>query len=297
MNMKYYTMADTGEKPRRWIDHYDYYPYMEYIQFNVGRKIPDGVKRIPDDVKGPPDPLVCFLQPLEPNADYSGPEMPEIFEGTVPLFRDDFIAALKESGVDNIDYYNVVITDPDNGREYTNYKAANIIVSETYIEASHKLEYVVKHNLPIARWDVYIIVREDLKEQLLKKGFPFLKFDDVDDVPETVWYYHGEDDLDIAAWRDSGDDSGLDLESLNPRRVMVWGIIIKDPAKNREAVNGVLDEFKEQLALQSDIPFPKENVSALALIFTGTNRQVWRMKRELNALNVSIHNYAKFPGL
>jgi hypothetical protein len=59
----------------------------------------------------------------------------------------------------------------------------------------------------------------------------------------------------------------------------------------------VLDEFKEQLALQSDIPFPKKNVSALALIFTGTNRQLWRMKRELNDLNVSIHDYAEFPGL
>jgi hypothetical protein len=78
---------------------------------------------------------------------------------------------------------------------------------------------------------------------------------------------------------------------------MVWGIIIKDPAKNREAVNGVLDEFKEQLALQSDIPFPKENASALALIFTGTTSQLYSMAGNLDGLNVSIHDYCLFADL
>jgi hypothetical protein len=62
------------------------------------------------------------------------------------------------------------------GKQYTNYKAANITGAEVSIILSDKFENVIKRNLPIDRHDVYIVVREDLKEHLIKKGFPFLQF-------------------------------------------------------------------------------------------------------------------------
>ena len=44
-----------------------------------------------------------------------------------PLWRDDFIEALNECGVDNFDTYNTAITDPDDGSVITNYKAVNLL--------------------------------------------------------------------------------------------------------------------------------------------------------------------------
>jgi hypothetical protein len=92
------------------------------------------------------------------------------------VFREDLIAVLKEFGVDNIDYYDTLITDPDDGTQYTNYKAANIIgVFDPKNPTSKELPLM-------ARYDVYIIVREDLKEHLIKKGFTKAKFYDLGDV-------------------------------------------------------------------------------------------------------------------
>ncbi|VAW85321.1 hypothetical protein MNBD_GAMMA16-323, partial [hydrothermal vent metagenome] len=44
-----------------------------------------------------------------------------------PLWRDDFIAALKECGTYNFDLYEVAIRDPDDGTVHTNYKAVNVL--------------------------------------------------------------------------------------------------------------------------------------------------------------------------
>lgn len=43
------------------------------------------------------------------------------------LMRDDLIEALRESGVDNLDCYDAVIRETENGREYHNFKAVNIV--------------------------------------------------------------------------------------------------------------------------------------------------------------------------
>jgi hypothetical protein len=135
-----------------------------------------GVK-FPDTVIVP-NPLECTLQPLPKNSTTTdfGPDMPEYLSFNAPVFRDDLIAALKEFGVDNIDYYDTLITDPDDGTQYTNYKAANIIGVFNPKQPESKEQPLM------ARYDVYIVVREDLKENLIKKGFTKAKFYDLGDV-------------------------------------------------------------------------------------------------------------------
>jgi hypothetical protein len=164
--MKYYTLESLGaHNPHRWIDDW---PYVEDMDFDTGDKIDLSVEI--------PDPLECPLKPLNPMSSDHGPEMPAFFEGTIPLFRDDFIAALKEFGVTNIDCYNALIKDPDDGKEYTNYKAVNVLG-----EIDFKTMEKGKEPL-IGRHDVYIIVREDLKEHLLSKGYTKIDFMDLGDV-------------------------------------------------------------------------------------------------------------------
>lgn len=44
-----------------------------------------------------------------------------------PIIRDDLIAALQAAGVDNLQLFDAVVRDPETGKEYTNYKAFNIV--------------------------------------------------------------------------------------------------------------------------------------------------------------------------
>lgn len=68
-----------------------------------------------------PNPLKFELDPEMP-----GP-LPWLFDEGAPLMRDGMIEALREAGVDNIDTYDVVIVDPQDGTEWDQYKAVNII--------------------------------------------------------------------------------------------------------------------------------------------------------------------------
>jgi hypothetical protein len=69
-----------------------------------------------------PQPLVYTLDP-----DFPGlPKAMYSAEG-IPVMRDDVITALHKAGVDNIQYFDAVLRDPATGREYTNYKAYNIV--------------------------------------------------------------------------------------------------------------------------------------------------------------------------
>ena len=111
----YYVFERFGARnPCRWIGRF---PYISGLSWNLGRRHTITV----------PDPLEFELKPLNPDADDHSEEMPEYFKGHVPLFRDDLVSALRETGVDNLDTYNTVIVDPDNGQRHTSYKAVNII--------------------------------------------------------------------------------------------------------------------------------------------------------------------------
>lgn len=75
-----------------------------------------------------PTPLRFTLLPLKPNVSDHGPDMPEWLQGCqVPLFREDFVAALRKAGADNLDTYDTLVEDPDSGTTSRQYKAVNIV--------------------------------------------------------------------------------------------------------------------------------------------------------------------------
>lgn len=171
--------------PCRWIDNS---PYITGVNFRFAERISAEL----------PDPLEFTLKPLNLNANDHGPEMPEYFEGSIPLFRDDLIESMTCGGVDNLDLYNVIIHDPDTGTDYTNYKAANIIgvVSAADMEKSNATIHpggpiidvdfdglVVDESrtggaliFRLAESTSTILIHEKLRDHLLAEGFTKLEF-------------------------------------------------------------------------------------------------------------------------
>ncbi len=68
-----------------------------------------------------PQPFRCELDPDVPG------ELPWLFKGPVPLMHEKMIEALRDAGVDNLDCYDALIVDPEDGSEWTEYKAVNVI--------------------------------------------------------------------------------------------------------------------------------------------------------------------------
>lgn len=69
-----------------------------------------------------PQPLVYTLR-----AGREGEPKPMYYAEAVPVMREDVAAVLRAAGVDNIEYFDAVLRDPDNGREHADYKAYNIV--------------------------------------------------------------------------------------------------------------------------------------------------------------------------
>jgi hypothetical protein len=155
-------------KPRRWIDDE---PFINGVSFRRGAKITQTL----------PIPLVYTLQHMIPDADGHGPHMPSTLGAGIPLYRVDFIAALEEAGVDNLDYYDAIVKDPDNGKVYTHYKAVNILGLVAAADMA-KSDAVVHEGGPIIDVDFDRLVIDDKKAagflffRLLKKGFDDLEF-------------------------------------------------------------------------------------------------------------------------
>lgn len=86
--------------------------------------------------KMPPD----FPEPMlfEIDTTIGAGLMPTIFLPDT-VFSLEFIDALRSAGVDNFDTYKVLITNPDTGEKFENYRAVNIIgrVSCTDLSASN----------------------------------------------------------------------------------------------------------------------------------------------------------------
>ncbi|WP_075186212.1 hypothetical protein [Teredinibacter haidensis] len=182
-----YYLLDTqdAEYPCRWIDDE---PHIKDVNTRLGRKLDVTV----------PQPLSFSLQPLDPLARDQGAEMPAVFVENYLLFRDDFIAALLECGVNNFDMYTVEIEDPDNGAIHTNYKAVNILglVRAADLEKS---DATVHDNVPLfdvdfeklvldpektfglelfrlAEANTAILIHKRVKDFLLMKGFSHVCF-------------------------------------------------------------------------------------------------------------------------
>lgn len=99
----------------RWIDDG---PYIEDVDFDVGQYV---------DETDVPTPIKYTLKKINQNSDDHGLYMPAYLRDAYPLFRDDLILAMRECGVDNLQAFDAVLHDPENGTNYTNYKAVNIV--------------------------------------------------------------------------------------------------------------------------------------------------------------------------
>lgn len=188
----YYVLDRFGAvHPCRWVGKY---PYIEGANFREGSRFSVPI----------PKPLEFTLKPLNPDASDHGPEIPEYLKGKIPLFREDLIAALQSGGVDNLDLYDAVILDPDNGKRHTNFKAVNIIGALSVADMG-KSEATVHPGGPVIDVDFdslaidekkargalifrlaesvnAILVHERLRDHLIASGFGNLEFLEPSDV-------------------------------------------------------------------------------------------------------------------
>lgn len=86
----------------------------------------------------------------------SGEQMPDAFLLGIPLFSTRLLDLLSSQGVDNIQTYEAVITDPRTNISYDNYKAVNIVglVSCANLEAS---EYIEGSGAPLMYFDRLVL--------------------------------------------------------------------------------------------------------------------------------------------
>ena len=68
-----------------------------------------------------PQPLAYELDP-----DYEG-ELKPFYREAAPIMRRDLLDALAAAGIDNLQLFDAVVTDPKTGQTYTDYKAVNVI--------------------------------------------------------------------------------------------------------------------------------------------------------------------------
>lgn len=113
-----YFVFDRNSRPGRWIANRR--GDIEGIDWLAWR---DGVT-LPTPI---PEPLKFTLKPYSSHAADHAAYLPSYLQASCPIFRDDLVAALRESGVDNFDAYSCFIVDPDNGNVHTHYKAVNIL--------------------------------------------------------------------------------------------------------------------------------------------------------------------------
>jgi len=68
-----------------------------------------------------PQPMQVELDPENP-----GVLLPMYHKGVL-IFSDDLITALRDAGVDNLDVYELILSDPFTGAKHRNYKVVNIV--------------------------------------------------------------------------------------------------------------------------------------------------------------------------
>ena len=198
--MSYYYVFDRNDEPAgRWIATplATNEPMIDWFYWRVGNLIPES--------ETIPDPINFILKPQNKWAWDHGPHMPSFFQASAPIFSDQLIEALRNCGVDNLVTYPCEITDPDNGRVYTNYKSVNIIglIAAADMQKSNA---TVHPNGPAMYDDDFdglvidpsrtmgqlmfrlaestnaIIVHQQVKDFLLAKGFTDLAFYETEKV-------------------------------------------------------------------------------------------------------------------
>ena|SRR5467141_2481604 len=191
--MYYLLGRSSASHPCRHVDAYSY-PSFPGLWWDDGARFTQPI----------PIPIEISLKPLEPLASDHGPDLPAIFLGRIPLFREDFIAALIKGGVDNLELHEARLTDPDTGAAYTNYKAVNIIGLVSAADLGRSTA-IIHDNIPLvdvgfdklvidegkaggallfrlAENNTAVLVHERLRDHLLDEGFTELEFYNLDEV-------------------------------------------------------------------------------------------------------------------
>ena len=121
--MNYYVMECEGEYP---ITALDDAPDLDDPPWMHG------------SVVHPPDCQLLYILDSEP----SGNMKAMYDESEYPIMREDLIAALQAAGVNNLQLFDAVVRDPGTGKEYTNYKAFNIVgvVAAADMDASELMQ-------------------------------------------------------------------------------------------------------------------------------------------------------------
>ena len=142
----------------------------------------------------PPTPVQVELNP-----DFPGVMVP-MFDSGILLFSDAMLAAIERAGVDNLDVYDAVISDPATGERYASYKAVNIIGAVAAADLG-KSVFQAPSGSPIIDTDFDslslsekkaggmlmfrlaesvngIVVHEQVRAQLERSGIPYLDFTD-----------------------------------------------------------------------------------------------------------------------
>jgi hypothetical protein len=139
------------------------------------------------------EPIELQLRPYEDHSPSQDQFLPPYISQSIELFRDDLVEAMEGFGVDNLDTYDVRLTDPDDGTVHTNYKAVNIIgavraadLDESTYETSDGIplidvafdEVVLKEAeledllcFRMAENLKTILVHEALRDHLVEEGF------------------------------------------------------------------------------------------------------------------------------
>ncbi|MFV9615436.1 MAG: imm11 family protein [Gammaproteobacteria bacterium] len=100
-------------------------------------------------------------QPIELEIDTeSGSTMPDAFFIGIPLFSERLLNILTSVGVDNIQTYDVVVTDSRNSKTYNNYKAVNIVglLSCANLEKSR----YIKGSGPPLMFFEHLVINQDM---------------------------------------------------------------------------------------------------------------------------------------
>jgi len=175
-----YYLLSANSRPRRWIGES---PFIKGLKWWRGAIITMEV----------PKPLAFTLDPYEPRSPDEDQYMGAVIYTNPPLWRDDFIAALRELGIYNFDLYDVAILDPDDGTVHTNYKAVNVLGLVAAADMDKSIA-TVHDGIPLIDVDFdklvvdekktqgiqmfrlaessnAILVHETLRDGLLEKGF------------------------------------------------------------------------------------------------------------------------------
>lgn len=180
-----YYLLDSPHYPCRWMGDTPYDPKLNW-RMGVRHRHPV------------PRPLEFTLDPLDPHANDNAPKLPPYFLPSVPLFRDDLLEAMRRGGVNNLDVYDAVLIDPDDGQRMMNYKAINILglvaaadmaSSQAHINPGGALLDVDFDSLVVDESKTYgalifrllesnnaILVHERLVEHLRQSGFDDITF-------------------------------------------------------------------------------------------------------------------------